>query len=273
MRAAAPMLAATAILIAASNARADHDATDRATDDSAYTLDGGSLRIGLWKVQYGVLDILTVGTYTVPWVVLAATVHAKLRLFYADPVAVTAQVGFAYFDSARLRTLDESAGRAIVTALPLEAYVSYRFDDPFTLSGGVSYTEVGVDGVLAGNAFDGAAQGASDNVQLMATAELRFSRVLALIVVGRWLVLQRAVGQGQAVLHPDAFTTVVVNGDVAANEFAVRDAYSIVPSLHLSWGWFNLRAGVGYGNFNVPLLNFVLPDRTLIPELDLFFVF
>jgi hypothetical protein len=273
MRVAARALALCWLLASAPPARADHDEHERATDDTAYTLQGGRLRIGVWKLQYGLFDFATVGTYTVPWAVLAATVHAKVRLLSADPIAVAVQAGFAYFDSTRLRTLDSSIGSAIVTAVPLEAYGSYRFGRMFTVSAGASYTEVGVDGALSVQALDGAAQGASDNFQLMAAAELRLSRVFALIAVGRWLVLQRVFAQARATLHPDAFTTVMVNGDVAASEFSVRDAYSIVPSVHMSWGRFNLRAGVGYGNFNVPLVNFVLPERTLIPEFDLFFVF
>lgn len=273
MRAAAAALVLTAALCAAPRARADHDATHRATDDTAYTLEGGRLRIGLWKAQYGVFDFATVGTYTLPWAVLAATVHGKVRLIYEDPIAVALQVGFAYFDSARLRGLDRAAGSAVVTALPIEAYVSYRAGETLTLSGGAAYTEVGVDGTFASYAFDGAGRGATDNVQLIAAGELRLSRLLAFVVVGRWLLLQRARGTGQAVLYPDSFTTVVVNGGGSGSEFKLREAFSVVPSVHLSWGSFNLRAGVGYGNFNVPLVNFVMPERTLIPELDLFFVF
>jgi hypothetical protein len=265
-------MAVAALVSLAPRAQADHDEISRATDDTAYTLEGGRLRVGLWKVQYGVFDFATVGTYTLPWVVLAATAHAKLRLISEDPITAAVQVGFAYFDSARLRALDASAGRAIVTALPLEAYVSYRVDETFTLGAGAGYTEVGVDGALWSDAFAGAGEGASDNLQLIASAEVRLSRVFALVVIGRWLLLQRVFGRAKGTLHPDAFTTVVVNGDAAASEFSVRDAYSVVPSVHMSWGWFNLRVGVGYGNFNVPLVNFVLPDRTLIPELDLFFV-
>lgn len=262
-----------AALGVAGSARADHDATHRATDDTAYTLEGGRLRVGLWKLQYGVFDFATIGTYTLPWAILAATVHGKLRVLAEDPVTLAVQVGFAYFDSARLRGLDRQAGSAIVTALPIEAYASFRVGEQLTLTSGAAYTEVGIDGTVASTAFDGAARGASDNFQLLAAGEVRLTRVFALVVVGRWLLLQRVYGRGQAVLHPDAFTTVVVNGGGAASEFSVRDAFSVVPSVHMSWGGFNLRAGVGYGNFNVPLVNFVLPDRTLIPELDLFFVF
>jgi hypothetical protein len=264
--------AALCVLASAATARAYHDERHRATDETAYTLPSGSVRVGVFKLQVGLFDFVTVGTYTLPWAVLAATGHGKLRLMQADPVALAVQAGFAYFDSSRLRVLDDAAGSAIVTAFPLEGLASYRFNHVFTLSAGVVYTEVGVSGTLAIDAFDGAAAGAADNLQLTSTAELRLSRVFALTVHGRWLVLQRVAGNALASYQPDAFTSVVVHGDVGASSFGVRDAFSIVPSLHVSWGVFNLRLGLGYGNFNVPLLNFVLPDPSLIPEFDLYLV-
>jgi len=256
----------------AGTARAYHTERERATDDTAYTMDGGSLRAGLFKLQYSPLDFATVGTYTLPWALLAATVHAKLRLLPSDPVALALQAGFAYFDSSRLSWLDEQAGNAVVTALPLEAFVSHRMTD-LSLSGSVVYTEVDVDGALAMDAFDGAVEGATDNLQLTATGEIRLSRVIALLVHVRWLVLQRVLAQANARVYPDDFTTVAVHSDVTGGEFVVRDGFSIVPGIHLSWGEVNLRAGLGYGNYNLPLVNFVLPERTLIPDFDLFFVF
>lgn len=256
----------------AGTARAYHTERERATDDTAYTMAGGSLRAGLFKLQYSPLDFATVGTYTLPWALLAATVHAKLRLLPSDPVALALQAGFAYFDSSRLSWLDEQAGNAVVTALPLEAFVSHRMTD-LSLSGSVVYTEVDVDGALAMDAFDGAVEGATDNLQLTATGEIRLSRVIALLVHVRWLVLQRVLAQANARVYPDDFTTVAVHSDVTGGEFVVRDGFSIVPGIHLSWGEVNLRAGLGYGNYNLPLVNFVLPERTLIPDFDLFFVF
>ena len=50
----------------------------------------------------------------------------------------------------------------------------------------------------------------------------------------------------------------------------VKNAYSIVPGMAFSWKTFNLRAGLGYGNFNVGGVNFVFPRKTLVPELDLY---
>jgi len=245
----------------------------RVIDQTAYTLEGGRFRLGLFKFQVGIFDFLTVGTYTLPWAVLAATVHAKLRLVEAGPFAVSVQAGFAYFDSRRLQWLNDEIGSAVVTVLPVEAQLSYRPVDALSLSFGAAYTEVAVDGELSVEAFNGAGRGAADNFQLTGNAELRMSSTLALVVELRWLMLQRVAANANATLYPDAFTVVVVHGGAAARDFEVRDAFSVVPSLLLTLGVFNLRLGVGYGNYNVPLVNFVLPERTLIPEADLYFLF
>lgn len=245
----------------------------RVIDQTGYTLEGGRVRLGLFKFQLGVFDFLTVGTYTLPWAVLAATIHAKLRLVEAGPFALSVQAGFAYFDSRRLQWLNDQIGNAVVTVLPLEAQLSYRATDAISLSFGAAYTEVAVDGQLSINAFNGAGRGAADNFQLTGNTEVRLSSLFALVVELRWLVLQRVAANANATLRPDAFTVVVVHGGAAASDFAVRDAFSVVPSLLITLGVFNLRLGVGYGNFNVPLINFVVPERTLIPEADLYFLF
>jgi len=52
-----------------------------------------------------------------------------------------------------------------------------------------------------------------------------------------------------------------------------RNAFSIVPGLAWSWSSFNLRIGVGYGNYNVPGVNFMIEQRTPIPQFDLFWTF
>lgn len=245
----------------------------RVIDQTGYTLEGGRLRLGLFKFQVGLFDFLTVGTYTLPWAVLAATIHAKLRLVEAGPFALSVQAGFAYFDSRRLRWLNDEIGSAVVTVLPIEAQLSYRPVDALSLSFGASYTEVAVDGELSIETYNGAGRGAADNLQLTGNTELRLNSVFALVVELRWLMLQRVAANANATLRPDAFTVVVVHGGAAARDFEVRDAFSVVPSLLMTLGVFNLRLGVGYGNFNVPLVNFVVPERTLIPEADLYFLF
>lgn len=245
----------------------------RVIDQTGYTLEGGRVRLGVFKLQVGLFDFLTVGTYTLPWAVLAATIHAKLRLLEVGPFAVSVQAGFAYFDSRRLQWLNDQIGDAVVTVLPLEAQLSYRPVDALSLSFGAAYTEVAVDGELSIDAFNGAGRGAADNFQLTGNAELRMSSLFALIVELRWLMLQRVAANASATLRPDAFTVVVVHSGASARDFVVRDSFSVVPSVLITLGVFNLRLGVGYGNFNIPLVNFVVPERTLIPEADLYFLF
>jgi hypothetical protein len=245
----------------------------RVIDQTGYTLEGGAVRLGVFKLQLGLFDFLTVGTYTLPWAVLAATLHAKLRLVAAGPFALSLQAGFAYFDSRRLQWLNDQVGSAVVTVLPIEAALSYRPMDALSLSFGAAYTEVAVDGELSIDAFNGAGRGAADKIQLTGNPEVRLGSVLALVVELRWLMLQRVAANANATLRPDAFTVVVVHGGASARDFEIRDAFSVVPSLLITLGVFNLRLGVGYGNYNIPLVNFVVPQRTLIPEADLYFLF
>jgi hypothetical protein len=252
---------------------AEEEPPPRVTEDSAYTLDAGTLRLGLFKFEYSLFDFLSVGTYTVPWGLLAPTIIAKLRFLQVGPLALAVQSGFAYFDSARLRAFYRHPGDAIVTVFPLMAFASLALGDDLALSLGAAYTEVAVDGTLTIDLFDGAGSGVADNVQLTGNVQWRLSRGVALIVTARWLMLQRVAARASATLHPDDFTTVVVNGNVGASAFQVRDAFSVVPGLLFTAGAFNLRVGGGYGNYNVPLVNFVLPRRTLIPDFDLYFQF
>jgi hypothetical protein len=245
----------------------------RVIDQTGYTLEGGRFRLGVFKFQVGLFDFLTVGTYTLPWAVLAATLHAKLRVLETRVFSLSVQAGFAYFDSRRLQWLNDEVGSAVVTVLPLEAQLSYRPLDELSASFGVAYTEVAVDGELSIEAFNGAGRGAADNFQLTGNAELRLNSVIAFVVELRWLMLQRVAANANATLYPDEFTVVVVHGGASARDFEVRDAYSVVPSLLITLGALNLRMGMGYGNYNVPLVNFVLPERMLIPEADLYFLF
>ena len=133
-----------------------------------------------------------------------------------------------------------------------EPAVSYRFDDKLTLSGSTAYTEVRVDGTVNTEAFEGALQGAVDNFQLTATLEWRVSRVTAFVFHARYLLFQRVFADGGGTLHPDEFTTVDVEGAVETDAFDVTGAFSVVPSVFFSWGHFNLRFGVGYGNWECP---------------------
>jgi hypothetical protein len=267
------LLVAGALLLSAGHAFGYHSDAERLTDDTAYTLSGKRLRLGVFKLQYGIWDPLTVGTYTLPWVVRTANLHVKWRYYFDDPWALALQVGGYRLDVSKLELFEDEPGDAVITVGTFEPSVSYRFGSRFSLSASVPYTEVRAKGTLNTKAFEGGLSGAVDNLQVTSTLEWRVSRVTALVVHARYLVFQRVFADGRAVLRPDDYTTVVIEADAESDALNFTDAWSVVPAAAFSWGTFNLRVGVGYGNWNIAPVNFVLPKKTLIPELDVFWAF
>src|SRR5207302_11492813 len=51
---------------------------------------------------------------------------------------------------------------------------------------------------------------------------------------------------------------------------AAEGAWAVSAAMHLAERHFNLRLGVEYGNYHVPLLNLVTPDRGVMPMLDVY---
>jgi hypothetical protein len=94
-----------------------------------------------------------------------------------------------------------------------------------------------------------------------------------LILQSRFLVFQVADADVDAADQLDEFTYVEVHGSARSRALEVEAAASVTVSLHLMLGGFNLKAGVGYGNWSLPLLNLVVPRQTPIAEFDLFWRF
>jgi hypothetical protein len=262
----------TSAALLARPATAFHTDEQRITDDTAYTLKKKDVRLGLWKAQYGIFDPLTAGTYVWPWLLRISNLELKCRFYESGPWAFAASTGFFYFDTKHLKKAGD-AGDARIADVPFEIDGSYRFESPYTLSVGLVWTEVLVDGTVNQSVFQGAGQGAISNFQLTSTFELRISEVTALVFHARSLVFQRARAAADAVTHPDAFTTVEIHATGRTNALDYRGAGSFTVSGVWSWKTFNLRAGIGYGNYNVPGLNFVIGNRILYPELDLYWIF
>lgn len=265
--------AALCALLVATPARADHTPATPITEGTAYTREKGHFRLGLWKLQYGVFDSLTVGTYWPPYLALAPNLHAKWRFWRSDSLALSLQASFLTFDTSRFDSLEDQSASARVTITTFEPTASYRFNDAWSLSSGLVFTNVRVEGALDEDAFQGAADGAVSNGQLTASLEYRLTRVTALVLDARYLVAQRARATVAATVTPDAYTTVEAHGSASTSALDFPRAWSLVPSVALSWKHFYLRAGVGYGNWSLPLVNFVLPGKSVIPELDVSWFF
>lgn len=272
--AAATALAAAALAaLAPANARAYHDEKNHVVENTAFTLRDDAIRLGLWKGQYGLWGSLMFGTYWAPWLLKVANLHLKWMYWREGPVALAAQAGIYHLDTKSFEKLDEDAGSAVLNVIPLELFGSYRFDEPYWAHASVVYTLVSLEGQLGDEALGGAGKSALDNLQLTATFEWRVTRVTALLLQARYLVFQRAGLSAEATAMADDYTTVKVHGGATTDALDFPHLFSIVPAAAWSWNTFNLRVGLGYGNFNVPGVNFMIPVRFVVPELDLYWVF
>jgi hypothetical protein len=276
IRAAAAAVSLAALALSASPARADHTREQHITDEMPYTLRPGEWRIGLWKVEAGLplprpLGPAQIGTYTLPylaWLVdlETANLYAKATVWDRGRWSATLGAGLVY---ARL-TADENDARFTIT--PVEAYLGHRFGKRLTLAGGLLYTNVEVDGAYAPDEDDLLLRGtaAVSNLQLPVTLEWRWSRVTALVVQGRLLAFQDTGGRGNGeyMIDPATKVTVVASGETDALE-PLR-SFALTTDFVWSWSHVNLRAGVTYGNVSLPMLNFVSPVKTVLPNIDFF---
>ena len=183
------------------------------------------------------------------------------------------RTGFFHFDTKSLNGIDNQTGDARIDAVPFELAGSYRFDERYTLSLATIFTRVRVDGTLDRNDLRTSAEGAFDNMQAVANFEWRLSPVTAFTFELRRLIFQRITASGDAVMHPDEFTTVELHLAGRSHSIDFRNAWSLTVGAVFSWKVFNLRAGLGYGNYNVPGVNFVTGERFLFPDLDVYWIF
>lgn len=264
----AAAVAFAAVTAAPSAARADHSADERIIDQTAYTLPKGRFQLGVLRQQWGPWDRLTLGTYAIPWAFGVANLHLKWRFFGSDPVSLAATIGGFRVAPAALK---KESGNATITVVPFELAASWRIDDEWTLSPSLVYTVVTLRGHYDPAELQGVA--ALSNLQLATTLEYRLTRVTAFVLHGRYLVFQNVGGRVSSSLHPDKFTTVDVQAVASTDALDFPSAFSVVPSVVFSWKVFNLRLGLGYGNYSIPGINLVLPKKTIIPDLDFYFRF
>src|SRR6185503_5393670 len=113
---------------------------------------------------------------------------------------------------------------------------------------------------------------AANTLQVWANAMWRWTRGLTLYGELRAVSSVDIAANGDTMHVLDARTTVTVMAHGDANLEEVHGA-SATLGLHWARKRFRLRAGVGYGNYSVPVLNFVVPVAIPFPELDVYWVF
>jgi hypothetical protein len=260
-----------------SNALARHTAEEHITADTAWTLEGGKdWHISLFKAQVTLVDRVGIGTYTWPWLLSAPSLQVKWRFLDLGAWQFAAEVGVVRFDTSNFGE-DDEVDPPVFTVTTGTLSQTLEFNSTHQLSNNLVLTGVRGEGSITNDTLRGAGEGAATNLQYVGAYEYRMSRTLAIVVTGRYQLFTVVALGGNFTVEPDEFTTIELaargSDDTALNFDYV---FSIVPSLNWSWDTFNLRLGLGYGNFNVPGINFMVGDedeKIFIPEIDLFWTF
>jgi hypothetical protein len=265
---------------------ADYTEDERITDDTAYTLRDGELRVGVWKVEYGLMSDLTISTYTAPWLIKAGNAGVKWEYEWASDTSLALRLHILKFDPSALSNKEnegqsasaEEEPSAKLWILPVELLYSQRIDPKLTASASWLYNRV----ILAGEGgsedeVDVQGAAAVTTGQFTGTLQYNVSEIFALLLHARYLAYQDITVGGNLTrtqkIEPDITLEFAAAANTESDVADVQNAYSIIPSVQLSWGSFNLRCGVGYGNWSVPIVNFVIPEKSKIFDFDLYWRF
>jgi len=252
------------VLLSAGTAEAFHTNEQRLIDGTAYTLGKeDDWKVGLWTADYAALKRVDISTYILPWLLRVANIGARYEYRVNDRWSFGTGLHVFRLD---FQKLNPDAPPLVISSVPWTLAGSYRFD-PYTVSVQSVYTYMKLSGTLDEEKLEGAV--AISNLQFVTTLEKRVSQVTALLLRFRFLAYQwDPSASAKFVTHPDEYTTVTIIGAASA-DYDIKNAWSLVPGVAWSWKYFNLRVGLGYGNLNIGGVNFVLPKKTIVPELDL----
>tara|TARA_B100000579_G_scaffold409018_1_gene397671 strand:- start:106 stop:915 length:810 start_codon:yes stop_codon:yes gene_type:complete len=262
------------------NADAYHRGDERITDDTAFTLRDGELRLGIWKVEYGLFESVDLHTYTIPFLVGAGNAGIKWQYIWDEKSSISLRAHSLKLDLANFESDEDSEdsedSEAAFWILPFELTYSRDLEDDMTLSLGWLYNRVIVSGASSGgDAVNGAA--AITTGQLTATLQLNHSETFASIIHARALSYQDLSAQGSIVrtetIPPDITLEIAGSADTSSDAAEVDGGFSIIASGQHSWSSFNLRYGIGYGNWSLPVINMVMPEKSGIVEFDMFWRF
>jgi hypothetical protein len=254
-------------------AAAYHEGDERLVDRTGHTLRSREARVGVLQIDLGLLGWLMIGTDTAPWAasflvrVPVANAHVKVRLLKTSRVAVSAvaagyrAAGIDVGVNARLRLTD---GTALV--LPASLVASTDISRALSIHAGATYTTIRATAELATATASGRASLSANVLLLHAAAELRVTRVVAVVLSGH----------AQPYATPASLQTTMTMADQASLAFSgtlvTADARGVAggAALALSGKHVNARIGATYGRTFLPGVEVMIPLVTLMPDADLY---
>ena len=100
-------LVALALLLGLPEAAlADHTNEVRITTENAHTLRDGEVNLGIWQIEYGLLENLDIGTHLLPWFILAPQLPHQVRTRHQPGLERSGQGRFALARPGPLRQFE-----------------------------------------------------------------------------------------------------------------------------------------------------------------------
>ena len=259
--------------LAPNSARAYHTYEERLLDSTAYSLQRRRVRLGLFKLSYGIIDELQVTTYTMPWLLglifedAAPNIELKSTFYNRKRLALSASLGFLSGTIERIECVERTKVRYFLVPASLAASVRIN-SDVSTHIGGM-FTGVSGDVDTNPGATDIAGSTVVDILQFWGMVEWRLSRVVAFTFTVRWVPWVSGLIVRGSLDSDNPGIGIQLDVDVTD----LTNTFAVIPGFVFSWERANIRLGVGYGDFFVESFALVVPRSVLnnvSPEFDIF---
>ncbi len=256
---------------------ADHAKRARPLDSSPYTLDPTEVRVGLQTVEVGLwghplLELLDLGVSPLTYLaygagIKAASVHGKYEMYRDDTLSLSVSAGVNWLD------FRDVGVPARFFALPLAVYTGVRLSNSLTLTAGLTHTKVKLRAEGKVGPIDklGGAVG-TESLLIRSALLYRLSNRTLLSVDIRYAGFQSQFAEAEVDPNTDNDKDGVyarVESDLIGGE----KSFTFGTQVHWSWKRFNLELGVEYGTYVIPLINFIVPTKTIAPRVDFYWRF
>lgn len=229
----------------------------------------GDIGIGLWGTELA--ERVEIRLHPIVYTTWAGGIPtydlaAKFEFWREPRFSLSMAAGITQVNLGRFLNSDDDGDLAF-RVIPVEGWGTVRINDRLRATLGGVFTGVQLRARTRETGIDdlGGAVGTS-NFEWRASLQYQLSRSWHVMGMGRllqWEDLSAEAGgqEGDTMGGASASTDLLSFGD----------AFTVGAAAHYAGPHFNLRLGFEWGNYHVPFVNFIAPQRGLLPVLDLYF--
>jgi hypothetical protein len=243
------------------------------TDFTAYTRPAGRVAVGPLKLELGLIDEVTIGSYVPPWFafpilgVPVPNAYLKLRSWWSGPLTLATRGGVMYIDGSAVDELADGDATASMTVLSGQVDASVRINPQLTLSLGLDLTHIHAGGAGSDSATSVEGASTADTIGSRIFLEWRLTRVFSPTLLVRYVVSQSPI----AVDADYATAGISVDTNLSTETSASTRRFTVVPGVSFDWEHWELSLGVGYGVFPIPGIG--LSTAKALPVVDFAFAY